>query len=125
MERKKRVGYLAIRQRIGTFASETAAYKKGEPIPEIIPSSNTLFHIERLKFKNLKLSDMKQPPLESASGNTFRVILLPQPVTPGTPWIEITVGGRTVTYAVPAGLTELEGGKEQVVNLKLTNSGAN
>ncbi len=68
---------------------------------------------------------MKQPPLESASGNTFRVILLPQPVTPGTPWIEITVGGRTVTYAVPAGLTELEGGKEQVVNLKLTNSGAN
>lgn len=64
---------------------------------------------------------MKQPPLESASGNTFRVILLPQPITPGTPWIEITVGGRTVTYAVPAGL---EGGKEQVVNLKLTNSGA-
>ena len=54
---------------------------------------------------------MKQPPLESASGNTFRVILLPQPITP-------------VTYAVPAGLTGLEGGKEQVVNLKLTNSGA-
>ena len=118
------MGYLAIRQRIGTFASETATYKKGEPIPEIIPSSNTLFHIERLKFKNLKLSDMKQPPLESASGNTFRVILLPQPITSGTPWIEITVGGRTVTYVVPAGLTGLEGGKEQVVNLKLTNSGA-
>ena len=119
------MGYLAIRQRIGTFASETAAYKKGEPIPEIIPSSNTLFHIERLKFKNLKLSDMKQSPLESASGNTFRVILLPQPITPGTPWIEITVGDRTVTYAVPDELNVLQEGKEQVVNLALTNSGVN
>lgn len=64
-------------------------------------------------------------PLKSASGNSFRVLLLPQYVTPGTPWIEITVGGRTVTYAVPAGLTELQGGKEQVVNLKLTNSEIN
>ena len=64
-------------------------------------------------------------PLKSASGNNFRVLLLPQYVTPGTPWIEITVGGRTVTYAVPAGLTELQGGKEQVVNLKLTNSEVN
>lgn len=63
-------------------------------------------------------------PLESA-GNTFRVILLPQNVTPGTPWIEITVGGKTVTYPVPDGLTELQGGKEQVVNLALTNSGVN
>ena len=62
-------------------------------------------------------------PLKSA-GNTLRVFLLPQNVTSGTPWIEITVGGKTVTYAVPAGLTELQGGKEQVVNLKLTNSGA-
>ncbi len=64
-------------------------------------------------------------PLKSASGNSFRILLLPQYVTPGTPWIEITVGGRTVTYAVPAGLTELQGGKEQVVNLKLSNSGVN
>ena len=63
-------------------------------------------------------------PLKSASGNSFRVLLLPQPVTPGTPWIEITVGGQTVTYAVPAGLTTLHEGKEQVVNLKLTDSGA-
>ena len=63
-------------------------------------------------------------PLESA-GNTFRVILLPQNVTPGTPWIEITVGGKTVAYPVPDGLTELQGGKEQVVNLALTNSGVN
>lgn len=63
-------------------------------------------------------------PLKSASGNSFRVLLLPQSVTPGTPWIEITVGGRTVTYAVPAGLTALHEGKEQVVNLKLTDSGA-
>ncbi|WP_195299578.1 fimbrillin family protein [Bacteroides uniformis] len=60
-------------------------------------------------------------PLESA-GNTFRVLLLPQSVTPGTPWIEITVGGKTVTYAIPAGLTTLHEGKEQVVNLKLTNA---
>lgn len=63
-------------------------------------------------------------PLKSASGNSFRVLLLPQYVTPGTPWIEITVGGKTVTYAVPAGLTVLQEGKEQVVNLALTNSGA-
>lgn len=63
-------------------------------------------------------------PLKSASGNSFRVLLLPQNVTPGTPWIEITVGGQTVTYAVPAGLTVLQEGKEQVVNLALTNSGA-
>lgn len=63
-------------------------------------------------------------PLKSASGNSFRVLLPWQDVTPGTPWIEITVGGRTVTYAVPAGLTALREGKEQVVNLKLTDSGA-
>ena len=63
-------------------------------------------------------------PLKSASGNSFRVLLLPQNVTPGTPWIEITVGGQTVTYAVPAGLTVLQEGTEQVVNLALTNSGA-
>ena len=64
-------------------------------------------------------------PLKSTDGNSFRVLLLPQNVTPGTPWIEITVSGRTVTYPVPEGLTELEGGKEKVVNLKLTNdSGA-
>lgn len=63
-------------------------------------------------------------PLKSASGNSFRVLLLPQSVTPGTPWIEITVGGRTVTYAVPDGLNLLQEGKEQVVNLKLSNSGA-
>lgn len=62
-------------------------------------------------------------PLESA-GNTFRVLLLRQDVTPGTPWIEVTVGDRTVSYAVPAGLTTLQEGTEQVVNLKLTNSGA-
>lgn len=63
-------------------------------------------------------------PLKSASGNSFRVLLLPQDVTPGTPWIEITVGGRTVTYAVPDELHALQEGKEQVVNLKLSNSGA-
>lgn len=60
-------------------------------------------------------------PLKSASGNSFRVLLLPQSVTPGTPWIEITVGGKTVTYAIPDGLTTLHEGKEQVVNLALTN----
>lgn len=59
-------------------------------------------------------------PLKSASGNSFRVLLLPQSVTPGTPWIEITVGDRTVTYAVPDELLVLQEGKEQVVNLKLT-----
>lgn len=63
-------------------------------------------------------------PLKSTSGNSFRVLLLPQSVTPGTPWIEITVGGRTVTYAVPDELHALQEGKEQVVNLKLSNSGA-
>lgn len=63
-------------------------------------------------------------PLKSASGNSFRVLLLPQSVTPGTPWIEITVGNRTVTYAVPDNLTALREGTEQVVNLKLTDSGA-
>lgn len=61
-------------------------------------------------------------PLKSASGNSFRILLLPQNVTPGTPWIEITVGGRTVTYPVPAGLTVLQEGTEQVVNLTLTNA---
>ncbi|MDC2167451.1 fimbrillin family protein [Bacteroides thetaiotaomicron] len=61
-------------------------------------------------------------PLKSAPGNSFRVLLLPQDVTPGTPWIEITVGGRTVTYPVPAGLEVLRGGEEQVVNLALTNA---
>lgn len=61
-------------------------------------------------------------PLKSASGNSFRVLLLPQSVTPGTPWIEITVGGQTVTYAVPDELHVLQEGKEQVVNLKLTNA---
>lgn len=63
-------------------------------------------------------------PLKSASGNSFRVLLPWQDVTPGTPWIEVTVGDRTVTYAVPAGLTALREGTEQVVNLKLTDSGA-
>ena len=62
-------------------------------------------------------------PLKSASGNSFRVLLLPQDVTPGTPWIEITVGGKAVTYPVPAGLTGLNEGEEQVVNLALTDSG--
>lgn len=64
-------------------------------------------------------------PLKSASGNSFRILLLPQSVTPGTPWIEITVGDRTVTYAVPDELNVLQEGKEQVVNLALTNSGVN
>lgn len=63
-------------------------------------------------------------PLKSGTGNTFHVLLLPQNVTPGTPWIEITVAGKTVTYSVPDGLTKLQDGKEQVVNLKLTSSGA-
>lgn len=64
-------------------------------------------------------------PLKSTDGNSFRVLLLPQNVTPSTPWIEITVGSRTVTYPVPAGLTTLNEGEEKVVNLKLTNdSGA-
>lgn len=63
-------------------------------------------------------------PLKSGTGNTFHVILLPQNVTPGTPWIEITVGGKTVTYSIPDGLTNLQSGMEQVVNLKLTSSGA-
>lgn len=64
-------------------------------------------------------------PLKSASGNSFRVLLPSQDVTPGTPWIEITVGDRTVTYAVPDELNMLQEGKEQVVNLALTNSGVN
>lgn len=62
-------------------------------------------------------------PLESASGNTFRVLLLPQQVSPGTPWIEVTVGSKVFTYAVPIGLYALQGGTEQVVNLKLSDSG--
>ena len=63
-------------------------------------------------------------PLKSTDGggNRFRTILFPQPVVGGEPWIEITVGGKIVTYPVPAGLAELEGGKEQVVNLALTNA---
>jgi len=63
-------------------------------------------------------------PLKSASGNSFRVLLLPQYVTPGTPWIKITVGGKVFTYAIPTGLTVLQAGTEQVVNLALTDSGA-
>lgn len=63
-------------------------------------------------------------PLKSGTGNTFHVILLPQDVTPGTPWIEITVAGKTVTYSIPDGLTALQSGMGQVVNLKLTSSGA-
>lgn len=63
-------------------------------------------------------------PLKSGTGNTFHVILLPQNVTPGTPWIEITVAGKTVTYSIPDGLTALLDGMGQVVNLKLTSSGA-
>lgn len=63
-------------------------------------------------------------PLKSGTGNTFHVILLPQNVTPGTPWIEITVAGKTVTYSIPDGLTALQSGMGQVVNLKLTSSGA-
>lgn len=62
-------------------------------------------------------------PLESASGNTFRVLLLPQQVSSGTPWIEVTVGSKVFTYAVPIGLYALYGGMEQVVNLKLSDSG--
>lgn len=62
-------------------------------------------------------------PLESA-GNTFRVLLLPQQVSPGTPWIEVTVGSKVFTYAVPIGLYALHGGMEQVVNLELSDSGA-
>lgn len=34
------------------------------------------------------------------------------------------MGGKTATYPAPDGLTELEGGKEQVVNLALSDSGA-
>lgn len=61
-------------------------------------------------------------PLKSTDGgNHFHTILFPQPVVAGTPWIEITMGGQIVTYAVPVGQAELEGGKEQVVNLKLTD----
>lgn len=63
-------------------------------------------------------------PLRSASGNSFHTLLLPQQLTSGTPWIEITVGGKTVIYSVPVGLVRLEGGKEQVVNLELTVSPA-
>lgn len=68
------------------------------------------------------LSDFTPLQSTDGGGNRFRAILFPQPVVAGTPWIEITVGDRTVTYAIPATLTELEGGKEQVVNLKLTNA---
>ena len=71
------------------------------------------------------MSDMNNTgdftPLKSVSGNSFRVLLLPQYPTPGTPWIEVTVGGKTVTYAIPAGLTVLRAGTEQVVNLALTD----
>lgn len=71
------------------------------------------------------LSDFTPLKSTDGGGNRFRTILFPQPVLGGTPWIAVTVGGQTVTYPVPAGLTELQGGKEQVVNLKLTNSGVN
>ena len=66
-------------------------------------------------------------PLKSTDGdsNRFRAILFPQPVVSDTPWIEITVSGQIITYAIPDGLTELRGGEEQVVNLALTNSRTN
>lgn len=67
------------------------------------------------------LSDFTPLKSTDGGGNRFHAILFPQPVQGGTPWIEIIVGGQTVIYPVPDGLTELEGGKEQVVNLKLTN----
>lgn len=76
---------------------------------------NVTVYTTRSDFTPLKSTD--------GGGNRFRAILFPQPVTAGEPWIEITVGGKTVTYAIPAGLTVLQGGKEQVVNLALTNSG--
>lgn len=61
-------------------------------------------------------------PWKSATGNTFYTILWPQDVTSGTSWIEVTVAGKTVTYRVPAGLTNLQEEKETVVDLKLTDS---
>lgn len=67
------------------------------------------------------LSDFTPLKSTDGGGNRFHTILFPQPVVAGTPWIEITMGGQTVTYAVPVGQAELEGGKEQVVNLKLTD----
>lgn len=35
-------------------------------------------------------------PRKSATGNTFYAILLPQPVTAGTPWIEVRVGTKAI-----------------------------
>ena len=71
------------------------------------------------------LSDFTPLKSTDGDGNRFRAILFPQPVVSDTPWIEITVSGQIITYAIPDGLTELRGGEEQVVNLALTNSRTN
>lgn len=71
------------------------------------------------------LSDFTPLKSTDGGGNRFRAILFPQPVVSDTPWIEITVSGQIITYAIPDGLTELRGGEEQVVNLALTNSRTN
>ena len=54
------------------------------------------------------LSDFTPLKSTDGGGNRFHTILFPQPVVAGTPWIEITMGGQTVTYAVPVGQAELE-----------------
>jgi hypothetical protein len=85
--------------------------------------TGTIDHTGKVRTSNTPLSDFT--PLKSTDGgNCFRTILFPQSVQGGASWIEITVGGKIVTYPVPVGLTQLEGGKEQVVNLKLAVSPA-
>ena len=57
------------------------------------------------------LSDFTPLKSTDGGGNQFRTILFPQTVQGGIPWIEITVGGKTVTYPVPVGLTDSGGGE--------------
>lgn len=94
----------------------TVVIKNMRPTGTVGYDGNVTTHRTRSDFTPLKSTD--------GGGNRFHAILFPQPVTAGESWIEITVGSRTVTYTVPARLTELQGGTEQVVNLKLTDSGA-
>ncbi|WP_455673553.1 fimbrillin family protein [Phocaeicola sp.] len=60
------------------------------------------------------------------TGATTTHILAPQHLATGTPWIQIELGGKLFTYAVPATLdggtplTTLESGKMLTLNLNLT-----
>lgn len=62
-------------------------------------------------------------PLKSATApGTFYALVPRQFLTAGDDWIEVTAGGKTVNYAVPANIL-LKCGTQQVVNLTLTSSG--